>query len=255
MPSGAEIHTLPLYFKESMTEQDPTRLIGRKDAAAFLKMTTRHFDREARRRGIALTKAVRSVYITREQLMQWHAVRFPEARKPQTRLNLREAAKLLRCGLGKLRSFIKAGEIPAFREGRIWFLLYEDIMRFNTTSRERAEAKLKADRASDVRPETLQEIANYRPPLPSVKLPYQDDEDSANPPRPQGPTLSPSPIDRIVNEVLWAREAGRINEHTTNDPEKLKRMRALLPRLAPKRTVSCGSAGEIPRFPGFENPY
>lgn len=55
-----------------MSEQEPTRLIARKDAAAFLKITTRHFDREARRRGIALTKAVRSVYIAREQLMQWH---------------------------------------------------------------------------------------------------------------------------------------------------------------------------------------
>ena len=64
-----------------MSEQEPTRLIARKDAAAFLKITTRHFDREARRRGIALTKAVRSVYIAREQLMQWHAIRFPEAKK------------------------------------------------------------------------------------------------------------------------------------------------------------------------------
>jgi excisionase family DNA binding protein len=239
-----------------MTEQDPQRLIGRKDAAAFLKITTRHFDREARRRGIALTRAVRSVYITREQLMQWHSVRFPEAKKPLTRLKLREAAKLLRCGVGKLRAFIKAGEIPAFREGRIWFLLYEDISKFTATARERANARLKAEReAGAVRPETRQEIANYKPPLPSVKLPYQDEDDFSQPAPQQPPKLEPSPIDRAVNEALWAREAGRINEHTTTDPEKLKRMRALLPRLAPKRTVSCGSAGEIPRFPGWPNPY
>lgn len=150
-----------------MSEQDPKRLIARKDAAAFLKITTRHFDREARRRGIVLTRAVRSVYVTREQLMEWHAVRFPEARKPQTRIKLREAAKLLRCGVGKLRRFIKAGEIPAFREGRIWFLMYDDISKFTATARERANARLKAERdAGNIRPETLQEIANYKPPLP-----------------------------------------------------------------------------------------
>lgn len=239
-----------------MTEHDPQRLISRKDAAAFLKMTTRHFDREVRRRCIALTRAVRSVYVTREQLMQWHAVRFPQAKKPQTRMKLREAAKLLRCGVSKLRNFIKAGEIPAFREGRIWFLLFEDITKFNETARERAEVRLKAERdAGDLRPETRQEIANYKPPLPSVKLPYQDEEDSARATRPQAPKLELSPIDRAVNEALWAREAGRINEHTTSDPEKLRRMRALLPRLAPKRAVSCGSADEIQRFPGWENPY
>jgi excisionase family DNA binding protein len=239
-----------------MTEQDPQRLIGRKDAAAFLRITTRHFDREARRRGIALTRAVRSVFITRGQLMEWHAIRFPQVRKSQTRMKLSEAAKLLRCGVSKLRAFIKNGDIPAFREGRIWFLFYEDITKFNLLSRERAETRLKAERGtSDVRPETRREIANYRPPLPSVKLPYQDDDDSTSSERPQSPAVSPSPIDRTVNQVLWARDAGRINEHTTNDPEKLKRMRALLPRLAPKRTLSCGSADEIPRFPGFENPY
>ena len=70
-----------------MTQQDPICLITRKDAAAFLKMSTRHFDREARRRRIALVKVVRSIYITREQLTQWHAVRFPETKKPQTRVN------------------------------------------------------------------------------------------------------------------------------------------------------------------------
>jgi hypothetical protein len=239
-----------------MTDQNPQRLISRKEAAAFLKITTRHFDREARRRGIALTRAVRSVYVTREQLMQWHAIRFPEAKKPQMRLKLREAARVLRCGVGKLRAFIKAGDIPAFREGRIWFLLYEDISKFTATARERANARLKAEReVGAVRPETRQEIANYKPPLPSVKLPYQDEEDSPHAIRSQAPRLEPSPIDRAVNEALWAREAGRINEHTTTDPEKLKRMRALLPRLAPKRTVSCGSADEIPRFPGWANPY
>jgi excisionase family DNA binding protein len=241
-----------------MIQQDPNRLISRKDAAVFLKMTTRHFDREARRRGITLTKAVRSVYITREQLIQWHAVRFPATKNPQTRLKLREAAKLLRCGAGKLRSFIKAGEIPAFRQGRIWFLLYEDIAKFNALSRERAEAKFRAEREGGdfLRPETRQAVANYKSPLPSVKLPYQDEETSSHAVhQPQAPPLEPSPIDRSVNEALWAREAGRINEHTTNDPEKLRRMRALLPRLAPKRTVSCGSADEIQRFPGWDNPY
>lgn len=169
---------------------------------------------------------------------------------------LREAAKLLRCGVSKLRVFIRTGEIPAFREGRIWFLLFEDITRFNETARERAEARLRAERgAGALRPETRREIANYKPPLPSVKLPYQDEEDSAQAMGPQAPRLEPSPIDRAVNHALWAREAGRINEHTTNDPEKLRRMRALLPRLAPKRAASCGSADEIQRFPGWENPY
>jgi len=239
-----------------MSEQDPQRLIGRKDAAAFLKITTRHFDREARRRGIALTRAVRSVYITRQQLMQWHAIRFPEAKKPQTRLKLREAARLLRCGVGKLRAFIKAGDIPAFREGRIWFLLYDDITKFTTTARERANARLKAERETgEVRPETRQEITNYKLRLPSVTLPYQDEENSAHGIPPQATRLEPSPIDRAINHALWAREAGRINEHTTTDPEKLNRMRALLPRFAPKRAVTCGSADEIQRFPGWPNPY
>lgn len=240
-----------------MTEQDSQRLISRKDAAAFLRITTRHFDREARRRGVVLTKAVRSVFITRGQLLEWHAIRFPQARKPQMRMKLREAAKLLRCGVSKLRAFIRAGEIPAFREGRIWFLLYEDITKFNVQSRERAEEKLKAEReAGDVRLETRQEIAHYKPPLPSVRLPYQDEEAPSHAmPQPEAPTLEPSPIDRSVNEALWARAAGQINEHTTSDPEKLRRMRALLPRQAPKQTVSCGSADEIPRFPGWPNPY
>jgi excisionase family DNA binding protein len=240
-----------------MTEQDSKRLISRKDAAAFLKITTRHFDREARRRGITLTKAVRSVFITREQLMQWHTVRFPATKKAHTRVKLREAARLLRCGVSKLRAFIKAGEIPAFREGRIWFLLFEDITTFNATSRQRAEASLKAEReaADFIRPETRHEIAIYKPALPPVRLPYQDDEQSASTALPQVLPFEPSPIDRSVAEALWAREAGRINEHTTSDPEKLRRMRTLLPRMAPRRHVSCGSAGEIQRFPGWDNPY
>jgi hypothetical protein len=239
-----------------MTEQNQQQLIGRKDAAAFLKITTRHFDREARRRGITLTRARRSVYIARDQLMQWHAIRFPEAKRPQTRIKLREAARLLRCGVSKLRTFIKAGEIPAFQEGRIWFLVYDDISKFTATARERANARLKAEReVGDVRPETRQEIASYRPPLPSMKLPYQDDENSAHAIPPQATQLEPSPINRAINNALWAREAGRINERTTTDPEKLKRMRALLPRFAPKQAVSCGSADEIQRFPGWPNPY
>lgn len=162
----------------------------------------------------------------------------------------------MRCGPGKLRAFIKAGDIPAFQEGRIWFLLYDDISKFTATARERANARLKAERdAGNVRPETLQEIARYKPPLPSLKLPYQDEENSAHGIPPHATQLEPSPIDRAINHALWAREAGRINEHTTTDPDKLRRMRALLPRLALKRDVSCGSAGEIPRFPGWENPY
>jgi len=215
-------------------------------------MTTRHFDREARKRRIALVKVVRSVYITREQLLQWHAVRFPEAKKPQTRVKLREAAKLLRCGVAKLRSFIKAGDIPAFKEGRVWFLLYEDITNFNAKSRAEAEAKLKAQRESGdfLRPETRREIANYKPPLPPIKLPYQDDDSPSivTPP-------APGPIDRAVNEALWAREAGRISERTTNDPEKLRRMRALLPRFAPTSNGSCGSADELTPFSGWPNPH